>query len=190
MGYRHFLSIRPHTTAQASWPIMRPCSHSHLPHLLLDFDGQRTAETTMFLVDCRGLSANEGDFVAFSARRELTAGEIFAVLRDKVTCRQAPAAILVTGRPLSSLGVWRYSSPLIRLLSRDHCDARDRDTLAFLSCHIMGAGLFWGGVIADFGNCFKRACPLDTHVLAQLLLPRTRSFCWRYDGSPEPPSLS
>ena len=122
---QHFLPIRPHTIVQASWPIEQPRRHSHLLHLLLDFDQQMTPDTTLFLVDCRGVEAAEGDFVTFNDRRDLMAGEIFAILRDKVTCRLPPAAILINGRSLATLGSRRYVSPLIRLLTREQCLARE-----------------------------------------------------------------
>ena len=128
---QHLLPYHPHTTVQACWPIEQPRSHMHLLHLLLEFDRPRTEETTMVLIDCRGVAAIEGDYVVFSEKRDLTAGELFAILRDKVSCQQPPAAILVNGRPLDSLAVRRYSSPLVRLLSREQCDARDYDPEAF-----------------------------------------------------------
>ena len=101
---QHYLPFRAHSTVQACWPIEQPRSHSHLLHLMLDFDCQRTPDTTMFLVDCRGVGAEEGDFVAFSSRRDLTAGELFAILRDKVSCALPPADILINNRPLTSMG--------------------------------------------------------------------------------------
>ena len=128
---RQYLHIRPHTTVQASWPIEQPRSHTHLLHLMLDFDQQRTTDTTLYLVDCRGVAAAQGDFVVFNERKELTAGEIIAILRDKVTCQLPPTALLVNGRPLATVGVRRYVSPLIRLLSREQCDAHDRDADAY-----------------------------------------------------------
>ena len=128
---QHLSPYRPHTTVQACWPIEQPRSHLHLLHLLLEFDGPRSEDTTMFLVDCRGVEAFEGDYVAFTEKRDLTAGELFAILRDKISCRLPPAGVLVNGRPLHGLAVRRYSSPLIRLLSREQCDARDVDPDAF-----------------------------------------------------------
>ena len=105
---RHFLHTRPHATVQASWPTEQPRDREHLLHLALEFDVPRTPAETMYLVDCRGVGASEGQFVAFVERRDLTAGEFFAILRDKVTCRLPPAAVLVNNRPLANLDTRRY----------------------------------------------------------------------------------
>ena len=128
---RRLFALRPHSTVQACWPIEQPRDGHHLLHLMLDFDTTRSPECTMFLVDTRGVESYVGNFAAFMAPRELTAGELFSTLQSKVPCRHAPAQVLINNSPLRELGIRRYSYPLIRLLSRAQLQARDAQATAF-----------------------------------------------------------
>ena len=127
-----YLPIRPHTTVQASWPVEQPRDGIHLLHLLLEFDRPKHPAETTFLVDCRGVQAAQGSFVTFVDKRDLTAGELFAILRDRVTCQQPPAGILVNNQPLIGLELRRYSNPLIRLLTWGQWDARASNEEVFV----------------------------------------------------------
>ena len=128
---RRLLSLRPHSTVQACWPVEQPRDGEHLLHLLLDFDTARSPDSTMYLVDTRGVESYVGNFAVFMAPREMTAGELFSMLQSKVPCRHAPAQVLINNSPLRELGVRRYSSPLIRLLSREQFQAWDAQLVNF-----------------------------------------------------------
>ena len=121
------LPIRPHVTVQACWPIEHPRDPEHVLHLLLSFDQPQCPDSTMFLIDCRGIMGRTQDFVAFAARRELTAGELLALIHEHTNGISPPAFVLVNNKPLSDLGMRRYSLPLVRLLTRQQYVAWQRD---------------------------------------------------------------
>ena len=120
------LPIRPHVTVQACWPIEHPRDPEHVLHLLLSFDQPQCPDSTMFLIDCRGIMGRTQDFVAFAARRELTAGELLALIHEHANGISPPAFVLVNNKPLSDLGMRRYSLPLVRLLTRQQYVAWQR----------------------------------------------------------------